>query len=112
MSSKDLHAVPAPAKTGPSATFVVSRRGIIEDVDEAACELLGYSRDDLLGLHGSELVPTRARPATAASIDLMRRGEISRREARLLHKNGTEVDVEVNGSPHSDGRITLRLRKR
>jgi PAS domain S-box-containing protein len=111
MPSKQADGVHAREKTGPAATFVIGPRGVIEDVDDTACELLGYSRDDLLGMHGSELIPPERRPATAASIDRMRRGEIQVREGRVLRRDGVVVDVEVNGSPLPDGRIALRLRK-
>ena len=32
--------------------FVVGTRGVIADVDDAACDLLGYARDELVGIHG------------------------------------------------------------
>jgi|SRR6185503_5328214 PAS domain S-box-containing protein len=97
--------------TRDAGTFVIGPRGIIEDVDEAACELLGYSRDDLLGLHGSELIPPEIRPSTAASLDRMRRGELSVRQGRLLRKDGGSIGVEVTAQLLSDGRLGLNVRK-
>lgn len=92
--------------------FIIGRLGVIEDVDAAGCALFGYARDDVVGLHGSELVPFDARPATAASLDRMRLGEIVRGEARLTHKDGTVFAVDVTGHPLPDGRLALSLRKR
>ena len=91
--------------------FVVGRRGIIEDVDAAACALLGYVREEVVGLHGSELVPCDARPATAASLDRMRIGEITRRQGRLVHKDGAVVGVDVTARRLPDGRLTLSVRR-
>src|ERR1700690_1166675 len=91
--------------------FIVGRRGLIEDVDAAGCTLLGYARDDVVGLHGSELVPFDARPATATSLDRMRLGEIARCEGRLTHKDGTVFGVDVTAQPLPDGRLTLSLRR-
>src|SRR5262245_44151173 len=38
----------------PEATFVVGPRDSIEAVDAGASSLLGYSRDELLRMHGSD----------------------------------------------------------
>ena len=98
--------------TALAATFVIGPRGVIEEVDEAACALLGCTPDDLLGLHGSELIPPEMRPATAASLDRMRRGEVTSSEGRLVCKDGTSVGVDVTARPASDGRLVLSIRKR
>ena len=92
------------------ARITVSARGIIEDVDTSACALLGYSMEEMIGMHGSELVPLAAHSATAASLDRMRRGEITSRPGRLQHKNDTVLDVEVTARPLSEGRLLLVLR--
>jgi PAS domain S-box-containing protein len=99
---------PVPAFDG---RFIVGKRGMIEDVDAAGCALLGYARDEVVGMHGSELVPFTARPATATSLDRMRLGEIARCEGRLTHKDGTVLDVDVTAQALPDGRLTLSLRK-
>jgi PAS domain S-box-containing protein len=66
-----------------AAHFVVSELSTIEQVDEAACALLGYGKHELIGLHGSEIVPPDYQPATAVSVDRMRRGELTQRIGRL-----------------------------
>jgi PAS domain S-box-containing protein len=96
----------------PDGRFIIGRRGVIEDVDAAGCALLGYARDDVVGLHGSELVPFDARPATAASLDRMRLGEIARRAGHLTTKDGTVLDVDVSARPLPDGRLALTVRRR
>jgi PAS domain S-box-containing protein len=93
------------------ANLVISPLGMVEDVDAAACALLGYERDELLGLHGSELIPRDARPATAAAVDRMRRGELDSRRGSVVCKDGELVGVDVNGRPLPDGRLVLRLRR-
>ena len=93
------------------ATFVVDAHGRIEDVDDSACALLGYSRDQLRGLHGSHLVPRAARPATAASLDRMRRGEVDFREGTLRCRNGVVLRVEVRARALKEGRLALCVRR-
>lgn len=89
--------------------FVVSRLGRIEAVDDGACALLGYTRAELLALHGADLVPEAERPAVAVSLDGMRRGTISERPGRMLRKDGRVVAVEVHAQPLEDGRLELRV---
>jgi PAS domain S-box-containing protein len=91
-------------------TVVVSRLSRIEEVDDGACELLGYSRAELLAMHGADLVPPEERPAVAVSLDGMRRGTISERPGRLLRKDGTTIAVTVHAHLREDGRLELRLR--
>lgn len=96
----------------PAGTVIVSRFSVIEDADEGACALLGYSKTELVGLHGSELVPPEARPSTAVSIDRMRHGEISFGEARMRHKDGSVFDVEVSVQRLPNDRLAFTLRRR
>jgi len=99
----------APMPSG-HGTVVVSRLSRIEEVDDGACELLGYSRAELLALHGADLVPAAERPAVAVSLDGMRRGTVSERPGRLLRKDGTIVAVTVHARPLEGGRLALHLR--
>jgi PAS domain S-box-containing protein len=95
----------------PDATFVAGPLGIIEDVDEGGCRLLGYPREAIVGMHGAELIPHDARPRTAVTLDRMRRGELGVRRARMLCSDGGEVVVEVSGRQLAGGRLELTLRK-
>ena len=90
-------------------TFVIGPYSIIEGVDAGACRLLGYEADELVGQHGSMLVPRAAQPATAASIDRMRRGEIAVRAGRLITRDGREIGVRVRSRALPDGRLALTV---
>jgi PAS domain S-box-containing protein len=90
-------------------TFIVGPYSIIEAVDASACRMLGYRADELIGQHGSILVPRDFQPVTAASIDRMRRGEIAARPGRLLSRDGSEVWVYVRSRQLPDGRLALTV---
>ena len=97
----------------PESVFVVGALGTIEDVDEAACALLGYARPDLVGQHGGELVPGPARPATAVSLDRMRRGELaSVRDGQLRRRDGIVVEVDVRAERLPGSRLKLHVSPR
>jgi PAS domain S-box-containing protein len=98
--------------SGADAIFVVGRLGRIEDVDEGACTLLGYSRDELLALHGAELILPEDRPAVATTLDRMRRGAIEWRAGRIVRKDGSVIPVEVSARPLADEHVELSIRTR
>src|SRR5262249_40577731 len=102
----------AGAKDAAGGIVVVSPNGVIEDVDDAVCDLLGYGRDEGLGLHGADLLPPDARPRTAGALDRMRRGEVTRREGRVRRKDGTDVLVDVECRALPGGWLVLGLRRR
>ena len=59
-----------------------------------------------------ELIPPAERPATAVSIDRMRRGELSERVGRVQHKDGEVLIFDVSVRRLEDERIALDLRRR
>jgi PAS domain S-box-containing protein len=93
-------------------TFVVGRFGRIENVDDGACALLGYTRTELLAMHGADLVLEAERPAVAVSVNEMRLGTLGRRQGRLVRKDGSVVLVDVCGRPLESGRLELRVAPR
>jgi len=93
----------------PAGTFIIGRMGRIEDVDDRACTLLGYSLSELRALHGSELIPPPDRAAVAVSLDRMRRGELKRRQGRLMRKDGTTIAVYVTAHRCGGEQITLTV---
>ena len=91
-------------------TFWIGRFDKIEDVDDDACRLLGYSRAELLELHGTDLIAPEERPKVAVSIDLMRQGRVEERQGRLVRKDRTVIDVAVTARALPDGRLVLTVR--
>jgi len=95
------------------ATIVVNRLGTVEEVDDGACALLGYSKGELVGLHGSELIPPAAQPSTAVSIDRIRLGELpAEQQGSLRHKDGSVLSVEVHVRTFPDNRLAFDIRRR
>ena len=87
--------------------FVVGPFGRIEDVDDGACALLGYTRYELLSLHGADLVSAAERPTVAVAVNEMRLGTVAQRQGRLLRKDGCSITVDVTGRPLGEGRVEL-----
>ena len=78
------------------AVFLETFDGHIVDINTKACQMLGYSRDDLLSLSMVDLVH---QDDTAAGEEDERDGEPSQhREETMIRKDGNRVPVEVNTS--------------
>ena len=90
---------------------VVGPSGLIEDVDVVVCDLLGYTRAEVVGVHGADLIPEAARPKTAVSVDRMRRGELSARTGTMRRKDGSLVAVDVERRSVAGGRLVLAIRR-
>jgi diguanylate cyclase (GGDEF)-like protein/PAS domain S-box-containing protein len=81
----------------PLGVFVLSEDRSRYLVNDAICRMLGYSRDELLGMNLLELNSHDQRDEADAHLKRLRAGEIEsyRRRTTYLHKDGHPVPVEV-----------------
>jgi len=79
-----------------AAAFVANELGQYTDVNDAACRLLGYSKEELLNLSIPEITATQDLEGSKNSFaGLKQRGKL-RTERTLVKKDGTPIEVEVN----------------
>jgi PAS domain S-box-containing protein len=85
------------------AFFLTDPEGRIRDVNHRACESLGYTRDELIGLtpfaFDPDLVPARV----AGTVHQLLAGETVAFESRHRRKDGTIFPVEVRGKAFREG---------
>jgi PAS domain S-box-containing protein len=74
---------------GPAAVFVADENGHYVAVNQAACALVGYTREELLSMHVLEI----AEEGDGKWEEMLETGHASG-VARLTHKNGSEVEFE------------------
>ncbi len=81
--------------TSPEGFWLLDREGRFLDVNDAACRLLGYSRDEFLTLSVMDLEAEETPEETRARIEkIMAAGE-DRFETRHRTRDGHMLDVEV-----------------
>jgi PAS domain S-box-containing protein len=68
--------------------FVADENRRYVAVNRAACRLVGYSREEVLSMRTSDLVPPG--PQCVSWDDMVERGSISG-TAELLHRDGTRI---------------------
>ncbi|MEA1958048.1 MAG: PAS domain S-box protein [Chloroflexota bacterium] len=80
------------------AVVVTDMNANVTDVNRAAIEILGYSREELLGRSGFDVIALGDRGKAAESFD-SRSGEgylRDRQEYKLLTRSGRELDTEIS----------------
>jgi PAS domain S-box-containing protein len=89
---------------------IVDADGCLTFVNPAAATLLGYTREELLGQQWTAVVPPEYQPVVQAADNRREKGESSRYELMLAHKEGRLVPVQVSGQPwREEGRIAGSL---
>jgi PAS domain S-box-containing protein len=78
------------------AIFIHTLDGQMLEVNERACELLGYDRENLLKIPLSELHPVEDQTGALRAIRNVRKDGRIRFETRLRCHDGTLVDVDIN----------------
>jgi PAS domain S-box-containing protein len=73
------------------------------EVNRVACELLGYSREELLQMTPGQLVVPDAQPALRAGRDELAAGGRALFEVRVRRRDGTELPVEVHSQAFTLG---------
>jgi len=83
---------------------IVGADGRILDINQAELDVLGYSRDELIGRPVGDILCREFRDATLQSIQRLMQGETTPlSESALLGKDGECIAVEVSASPQYEG---------
>ncbi|HEV8193026.1 MAG TPA: PAS domain S-box protein [Ktedonobacterales bacterium] len=93
------------------AVFVADLAGRYIEVNPAACTLLGYPREELLGTRIIDVIPHEDEPRldTVMREELLQ-GKTHRGEWQLRRKDGTLVPVELSARMLSDQRLLAIVR--
>lgn len=83
--------------------------GTVIDVNPQACENLGYSRDELVGMTPMEFDPNASSNLLESINEQLNRGEIVTFESRHRRKDGSEFPVEVRVRPFWHGGRRLNI---
>jgi PAS domain S-box-containing protein len=84
--------------------FVADIEGTYTDVNSNACQMLGYTREELIGKKINDLIPPEDPPRLDAIREQLLKGRVHLGEWRLRHKDGYYLPVEISAKIFPDGR--------
>lgn len=92
--------------------LLVDRTGRIHDVNDAACAISGYDRDEMLTMGITDFDVAQAPEEVAQRIRSVVESGSGRFETRHRRKDGTTIDVEVSAevAPSGEGPLFVFLR--
>lgn len=76
----------------------IHQEGRLIDVNNKACEMLGYSRDQLLQMSIGDWVPEHLKEASRKRVDVAKRGGSINFESQWIRADGSTIDVDVSSS--------------
>jgi PAS domain S-box-containing protein len=113
-TEKQMRAVEAGYRTvvesASDGIFIADATGRYIDVNSRGCELLGYSREELLSLSISDVLVPRDRGRVKPEIEKLARGTVVQSEWWFLRKDGSSFTGEVSARILPDGRLQGILR--
>ncbi|MDZ7770454.1 MAG: PAS domain S-box protein [Woeseiaceae bacterium] len=75
------------------------------DANPSACRMLGYTRDELTGLHASDILAASEAPDFATALKELDQNDDHRREWRFRRKDGSEFFADVVATSMPDGTL-------
>ena len=93
------------------AVLLADSAGALLAVNAAACEMLGFERDLLLGRKMTDLDPDEPNPPPPLRFDVLKAGKkMIRADRRMRRADGTVILVEVSARVVDDGRMLIIAR--
>ncbi len=79
----------------------ITQNGVFKYVNKAFCEMLGYTREELCCTQASDLLAASDKERMVAQhfMRMQGNGQYGIDYTTLVHKNGSEVDIEFNVTP-------------
>ncbi|HRG45008.1 MAG TPA: PAS domain S-box protein [Leptospiraceae bacterium] len=90
--------------------FIANANQKYVEVNAKACQMLGYSREELLEQHVQDLILPEDLQENQLHYTEILKGNPVLSERRLLRKDGTTIFTEINGKILEDGRIQAIVR--
>ncbi len=92
-------------KQASDGIFITDEWGHYLDVNQAGCDMLGYTRQEILGFSMHDLVVPDNEVPVPVRLDELRSGKSTLSERILRCKDGSTIPVEISGKMLEDRRI-------
>jgi PAS domain S-box-containing protein len=93
------------------AIVAVDMDGYFKLVNTKACELFGYTKEELLGLHVIETYVPAEKEMAQQCLEQLREGKTLSLTRLIQRKDGTAVSAEIRGRKMSEDRYFAIVQK-
>jgi PAS domain S-box-containing protein len=97
-------------ESAPDGILVADSQGRYVDVNLAAVAMLGYTRDELIGMKSEDILAPQEVAHVDAALTEINQGIEHRREWQFRRKDGSKFDADVLATVMADGRILALIR--
>jgi PAS domain S-box-containing protein len=94
----------------PDGIVIADRTSHLVDVNPAMCRMLAYSRDELIGIHASAVVPPEEVAKIGSTLRIITSSSPYRREWQLRRKDGSTFVADVLAALMPDGNLMAMIR--
>ncbi len=94
----------------PDGMLVINVNSYILDANTSLCRMLGYSRDQLVGMHAREIVAQSELAHLEGELNRIKTQEAYQREWQVRRKDGSTVPAEVSVTSLHDGHLLTVVR--
>jgi PAS domain S-box-containing protein len=94
----------------PDGIVIVDFNGFYLDVNASICRMLGYTREEFIGMHASDIVAPDEIPEINPALGEIKAGADYHREWRFRRKDGSIVETDVIATKMPDGNLLAVIR--
>src|SRR5258708_25882758 len=85
--------------------MITDTTGRFIDVNSSMCSMFGYTKQELLQRSIKDVIDPEQIKGDPINFEIISSGRSYLRERRMMHKNGTIIEVEANVKMLPDGRV-------
>lgn len=89
----------------PDGILIADPDSIYLDANPSACKMLGYTRDELIGMRANQIVMPQEQPNIRKALNAIHEHQDYQREWQLKRKDGSLLSVEILATLMPDGNI-------
>jgi diguanylate cyclase (GGDEF)-like protein/PAS domain S-box-containing protein len=90
--------------------FLVDAQGLVIEANPRGCEMLGFSREEIIGLPLMKYVPLDESNNVLKKLGTLAIGQSAYGESAFIRKDGSRIAVEISGRPLSNGQVLGLMR--
>jgi len=94
----------------PDGILIVSPENIYIDANVSMCKMLGYARDELIGLTAQDIVAETDHPRIDSALSVIRGKIDHHREWKFRRKDGSVFEVDAFSTLMPDGNVLAMIR--